>query len=148
MFPRNGTSRPVPSLGKIFSLSRCPFVPGQGRNVCPVVPKSCTVPSRWKPYPISTGNIYALRSEIQTLIICSVQLRQRSAETRTAQNRAKSIILKSHHRMGSSCYFAVENILWEFFSLILTKPVDHNGLKSFQKKHLLFMHLHVHKVFI
>ena len=41
-------SRPVPSLGKIFSLSRCPFVPGQWWNFCPVVPKSFTVPSRWK----------------------------------------------------------------------------------------------------
>jgi hypothetical protein len=29
-------------------LSRCPFVPGQGRNFCPFVPKSCTVLSRWK----------------------------------------------------------------------------------------------------
>ena len=50
---RDGTaclkSRPVPSRGKILSLSRCPFVPGQWRNFCPVVPKSCTVPSRWKP---------------------------------------------------------------------------------------------------
>ena len=42
-------SRPVPSRGKILSLSRCPFVPGQGRNFCPFVPKSCAVPSRWKP---------------------------------------------------------------------------------------------------
>ena len=42
-------ARPVPSLCKIFSLSRCPFVPGQGRNFCPFVPKSCAVPSRWKP---------------------------------------------------------------------------------------------------
>ena len=50
---RDGTaclkSRPVPSRGKILSLSRCPFVPGQWRNFCPVVPKSCCVPSRWKP---------------------------------------------------------------------------------------------------
>ena len=43
-------SWPVPSRGKIFSLSRCPFVPGQGQNFCPVVPKSCSVPSRWKRY--------------------------------------------------------------------------------------------------
>ena len=42
-------ARPVPSLGKIFSSSRCPFVPGQGGNFCPVVPKNCTVPSRWEP---------------------------------------------------------------------------------------------------
>ena len=28
------------SLGKIFSLSRCPFVPGQWRNFCHFVPKS------------------------------------------------------------------------------------------------------------
>ena len=48
--PEFWLSRPVPSLGKIFSLSRCPFVPGQGRNFCPVVLKSCTVPSRWKRY--------------------------------------------------------------------------------------------------
>ena len=41
-------SRPVLSLGKILSLSRCPFVPGQGQFPCPGVPKSCTVPSRWK----------------------------------------------------------------------------------------------------
>ena len=47
---RLSKSRPVPSRGKILSLSRCPFVPGQGRNFCPVVPKSCAVPSRWKPY--------------------------------------------------------------------------------------------------
>ena len=47
--PEFWLSRPIPSLGKIFSLSRCPFVPGQWRNFCPVVPKSCTVPSRWKP---------------------------------------------------------------------------------------------------
>ena len=48
---RDGTScqNPVPSRGKILSLSRCPFVPGQGRNFCPDVPKSCAVPSRWKP---------------------------------------------------------------------------------------------------
>jgi hypothetical protein len=45
-----GCQNPVPSRGKIFSLSRCPFVPGQGRNFCPFVPKSCTVPSRWKRY--------------------------------------------------------------------------------------------------
>ena len=45
---RLSKSRPVPSRGKILSLSRCPFVPGQGRNFCPFVPKSCTVPSRWK----------------------------------------------------------------------------------------------------
>ena len=44
-----GCQNPVPSHGKILSLSRCPFVPGQGRNFCPVVPKSCAVPSRWKP---------------------------------------------------------------------------------------------------
>ena len=31
-------------------LSRCPFVPGQKNFACPAVPKSCTVPSRWKPY--------------------------------------------------------------------------------------------------
>ena len=31
-------------------LSRCPFVPGQKSFACPAVPKSCTVPSRWKPY--------------------------------------------------------------------------------------------------
>ena len=31
-----------------FGLSRCPFVPGQFRNFCPFVPKSCTVPFRWK----------------------------------------------------------------------------------------------------
>merc|ERR1712051_665434 len=54
-------SRPVPSHGKILSLSlcpgtmkellsRCPFVPGQKSFACPAVPKSCTVPSRWKPY--------------------------------------------------------------------------------------------------
>ena len=54
---RPGTSRdslskfrPVPSLGKNLSLSRCPFVPGQLGNFCPFVPKSCTVPSRWKRY--------------------------------------------------------------------------------------------------
>ena len=41
---------PVLSRGKIFSLSRCPFVPGQGRSFCPFVPKSCAVPSRWKRY--------------------------------------------------------------------------------------------------
>ena len=50
---RDGTacskSRPVLFRGKILSLSRCPFVPGQWRNFCPFVPKSCTVPSRWKP---------------------------------------------------------------------------------------------------
>ena len=44
-----GCQNPVPSHGKILSLSHCPFVPGQGRNFCPVVPKSCAVPSRWKP---------------------------------------------------------------------------------------------------
>ena len=43
-------SRPVPARRKILSSSRCPFVPGQGRNFCPFVPKSCTVPSRWKRY--------------------------------------------------------------------------------------------------
>ena len=37
--PRFWLSRPVPSLGKIFNLSRCPFVPGQWWNFCPVVPK-------------------------------------------------------------------------------------------------------------
>ena len=42
-------SWPVPACGKILSLSRCPFVPGQWRNFCPFVLKSCTVPSRWKP---------------------------------------------------------------------------------------------------
>ena len=42
-------SRPVPSLGKIFSLFRCPFVPRQWRNFCPFVLESCTVPSHWKP---------------------------------------------------------------------------------------------------
>ena len=41
-------SWPVLSHCKILSLSRCPFVPGQWRNFCPFVPKSCTVPSRWK----------------------------------------------------------------------------------------------------
>ena len=43
-------SWPVLSHGKIFRLSRCPFVPGQWRNFCPFVPKSCTVLSRRKPY--------------------------------------------------------------------------------------------------
>ena len=37
-------SPPVPSLGKIFSLSRCLFVP-----------KSFFVPSRWKPYNEGTS---------------------------------------------------------------------------------------------
>ena len=55
----NGTSRSgllldipwdVPSRGKLLSLSSSPFVPGQWRNFCPVVPKSCTVPSHWKLY--------------------------------------------------------------------------------------------------
>ena len=45
-----GCQNPVPSRGKILSLSRCPFVPGQGINFCPFVPKNCAVPSRWKPY--------------------------------------------------------------------------------------------------
>ena len=50
---------PVPSLGKSFSLSRCPFVPGQWRNSCPFVLKSCTVLSRWKPYqPFISSNIF------------------------------------------------------------------------------------------
>ena len=59
-FPRDGTSRwtnqdkpgwDVPlSLCPSVPLSRCPFVPGQWRNFCPVVPKSCTVPSCWNPY--------------------------------------------------------------------------------------------------
>jgi hypothetical protein len=47
---RLSKSRPVPARRKILSLSRCPFVPGQGRNFCPFVPKSCTVPSRCKRY--------------------------------------------------------------------------------------------------
>jgi hypothetical protein len=42
--------QPVSSHGKILSLSCCPFVPGQKRNFCPDVPKSCAVPSRWKRY--------------------------------------------------------------------------------------------------
>ena len=46
------TGCPGPSHGKISSLSCCPFVPGQLGNFCPFVPKSCTVPSRWKPYII------------------------------------------------------------------------------------------------
>ena len=52
LYVRDGTScqNPVPPRGKISSLSRCPFVPGQWRNFCPVVLKSCTVPSHWKPY--------------------------------------------------------------------------------------------------
>ncbi len=33
-------SRPVPSRGKILSLSRCPFVPGQNKFPCPAVPLS------------------------------------------------------------------------------------------------------------
>ena len=33
----------VPSLGKILSLSHCPYVQGQWRNSCSFVPKSCTV---------------------------------------------------------------------------------------------------------
>ena len=41
-------SRPGPFHVKILSLSRCPFVLGQGRIFCPFVPKSCAVPSRWK----------------------------------------------------------------------------------------------------
>ena len=47
--PKFWLSRSVLSLGKIFSLSCCPFVPGQRRSFCPFVPKSCTVPSHWKP---------------------------------------------------------------------------------------------------
>ena len=43
-------SRPILSLGKISSLSCCPFVLGQLGNFCPFVPKSCNVPSPWKPY--------------------------------------------------------------------------------------------------
>ena len=37
---RLSKSRLVPSRGKIFSLSRCPFVPGQLGDICPVVPLS------------------------------------------------------------------------------------------------------------
>ena len=47
-------TRSVPSLGKIFSMSCCPFVPGQQWNFCPVVPKSFTVPSRWKRQSLCT----------------------------------------------------------------------------------------------
>ena len=36
-------SQPVLSHDKILSFSCCPFVPGQQRNFCPIVPKSCTV---------------------------------------------------------------------------------------------------------
>jgi hypothetical protein len=42
-------SRPAPSRGKILSLFRCPFVPGQQWIFCPFVPKRCTLPSHWKP---------------------------------------------------------------------------------------------------
>ena len=41
-------SQPVPSLGKIFSLSHCPFVSWQWRNFSPFVQKSWIVQSRWK----------------------------------------------------------------------------------------------------
>ena len=47
-------SCPGPSLDKILSLFHCPFVPGQWRNFCPFVTKSCTVPYRWKPYYLVT----------------------------------------------------------------------------------------------
>ena len=45
-------SWPGPALGKILSLSHCPFGPGQWGNFAPFVPKSSTVPSRWKPYSL------------------------------------------------------------------------------------------------
>ena len=48
---RQSKSRLGPSHGKILRLSSCPFVPGQVKNLCPFAPKSCTVPSRWKPQP-------------------------------------------------------------------------------------------------
>ena len=40
----------VPSHDKILSLSLFHFVPGQWRNFCSFVPKSCTVRSSWKSY--------------------------------------------------------------------------------------------------
>ena len=46
--------RPVSSLGKILSLSCCPFVPGQWRNFCPIVPKSCPVPLETLKYTLYT----------------------------------------------------------------------------------------------
>ena len=61
-------SRPFPSRGKILSLSRCPFVPGQGRNFCPVVPKSCAVPSRWKPYSEPSTNNQTAHPNIQQIV--------------------------------------------------------------------------------
>ena len=52
LVPRPGFDRlyrPVPAHGKILSLSRCPFVPGQLRNLCPFVPRDKTVLYCWKP---------------------------------------------------------------------------------------------------
>ena len=60
-------SRPVPSRGKILSLSRCPFVPGQGHFLCPGVPKSCTVPSRWKRYIKPSSN------QCTTSTLCTIR---------------------------------------------------------------------------
>ena len=48
IFRRQGLDRVVPPHGKILSLSRCLFVPGQESNFCPFVPKSCIVQSHGK----------------------------------------------------------------------------------------------------
>ena len=61
-------SRHVLSHGKILSLSHCPFVPGQWRNFCPSVLKSCTVLSHWKPYIRPYSESILTRPNINWLI--------------------------------------------------------------------------------
>ena len=66
----------VPSLGKILSLSSCPFDPGQWRNFCPFVPKSCTVPSCWKP-KFAPPPLLGWNSKTGIAIICTADCKRK-----------------------------------------------------------------------
>ena len=57
-------------------LSQCPFVPGQKSFACPAVPKSCTVPSRWKPYlkPKNKWKIWGVLKKQLSLVIPFVKV--------------------------------------------------------------------------
>ena len=98
-FLSHGTSRdgtgcqnPVP-FRPLARFWPCPFVPGQGRNFCPSVPKSCTIRSRWKRY---------LKLEMNSLKIFN-SLRQNSTFNIFIFHQ----IFKFHngvHRAASCCW--------------------------------------------
>ena len=111
-------SRPVPALGKILSLSSCPFVPGQWRNFCPFVPKSCTVPSRWKPYYIQSEIPFNNRETNwpQSSIIASKQIH---IDFFCLSDCCSQLIQSSHNvfvlNLEAKKYFFANQIFLSFF---------------------------------